>query len=79
MAAALIQPLAWELPYVTDGAIKRKRRKEKVGVNEPIPSALFVWIPLFRPQPMLENYKKHFFFKIIVILPYGLIFSMTPN
>lgn len=27
-AAALIQPLAWELPYATDAALKRKKRKE---------------------------------------------------
>ena len=26
-AAALIQPLAWEPPYVTGAAIKRKRKK----------------------------------------------------
>ena len=26
-AAALIQPLAWELPYATDVALKRKKKK----------------------------------------------------
>ena len=28
-AAALIQPLEWELPYTTGLAIKRKKRKER--------------------------------------------------
>ena len=27
-AAALIQPLAWELPYATDAALKRQKRKK---------------------------------------------------
>ena len=27
-AAALIQPLAWELPYVTDAAVKKKTTKK---------------------------------------------------
>ena len=26
-AAALIRPLAWELPYITDASLKRKRKK----------------------------------------------------
>ena len=28
-AAALLQPLAWELPYATGAAIKRKKKKKK--------------------------------------------------
>ena len=28
-AAALIQPLVWELPYATDAAIKRKRKRKR--------------------------------------------------
>ena len=28
-AADLIQPLAWELPYATDAALKRKKQKQK--------------------------------------------------
>lgn len=28
-AAALIQPVAWELLYATDAAIKRKRRRRR--------------------------------------------------
>ena len=28
-ATAPIQPLAWELPYATDSAIERKKRKKK--------------------------------------------------
>lgn len=28
-AAALIQPLAWELPYATGVALKRKKKKQK--------------------------------------------------
>ena len=28
-AAALIQPLAWELPYVTEAALKRFQKKKK--------------------------------------------------
>ena len=31
-AAAPIQPLAWELPYATAVAIKRKRKKEQTVV-----------------------------------------------
>ena len=29
MATALIQPLAWELPYASSAALKSKRKKEK--------------------------------------------------
>ena len=29
VATALIQPLAWELPYATDMALKSKKRKKK--------------------------------------------------
>ena len=28
-AAVLIPPLAWELPYVADGALKKKKKKKK--------------------------------------------------
>ena len=28
-AAALIQPLAWELPYAAGAALKRKKKKKK--------------------------------------------------
>ena len=28
-AAALIQPLTWELPYATGAVLKRKRKKKK--------------------------------------------------
>ena len=28
-ATALIQPLAWELPYVIEAAVKRKRKKKE--------------------------------------------------
>ena len=28
-AAALIQPLAWELPYAADKALKSKKKKER--------------------------------------------------
>ena len=28
-AAALMGPLAWELPYATDMALKRQKKKEK--------------------------------------------------
>ena len=30
-ARALIQPLAWELPYAIGGALKRKKRKNVTG------------------------------------------------
>ena len=30
-AAALIQPLAWDLPYATGVALKRKKRKRSPG------------------------------------------------
>ena len=30
-AAALIQPLAWELPYASGAAIKRKKKKNTTG------------------------------------------------
>jgi len=29
LAAALIQPLAWELPYASDAALKRQKTKDK--------------------------------------------------
>ena len=28
-AAALIQPLTWELPYAADGALKKKKKKKR--------------------------------------------------
>ena len=30
-AVALTQPLAWELPYAADAALKRKKEKKKKG------------------------------------------------
>ena len=36
VAAALIQPLAWEPPYATCAALKRKKRKENKEKNRPI-------------------------------------------
>ena len=32
-AAALIQPLAWELPYALGGALKRQKKKKKKKSN----------------------------------------------
>ena len=29
VAVALIRPLVWELPYATEAAVKRKKRKKK--------------------------------------------------
>ena len=29
VATVLIQPLAWELPYATDAALKRQKKKKK--------------------------------------------------
>ena len=47
-AAALIQPLAWELPYAADAAIKspppkKRKEKEKNPMKNPIP---FISAPL---------------------------------
>ena len=33
-AAALIRPLAWELPYVTGAALKRQKEKKKKKKEE---------------------------------------------
>ena len=33
-ATALIQPLAWELPYASDVALKNKRQKKKKSVSD---------------------------------------------
>ena len=30
-AAALIQPLAWELPYAAGAALKRKKKKKNIN------------------------------------------------
>ena len=35
VAAALIRPLAWELPYATGAAVKRKKKSGKVIVLLP--------------------------------------------
>ena len=32
-AAALIQPLDWELPYITGVALRRKKKKEKKNAH----------------------------------------------
>ena len=46
-AAALIQPLAWELPYATGVALKRKKEKKRNnGLN------FFFFFCLFRAAPM---------------------------
>ena len=31
--AAMIQPLAWELPYAADVALKRKRERKEIGIK----------------------------------------------
>ena len=33
-ATALIQPLAWELPYATDAALTKKKKKKKKKKRE---------------------------------------------
>ena len=38
LAAALIQPLAWELPYASDAALKRQKTKDKKKKKKKIPS-----------------------------------------
>ena len=35
--AALIQPLAWELPYDTGVALKRKKKKKRISHYSPSP------------------------------------------
>ena len=41
-AVAPIQPLAWELPYATDAALKRKKQKlQKYGVHDLIKIKFF--------------------------------------
>ena len=42
-AAALIQPLVWELPYASDAALKRQQNKTKCGIGY---VARSVFIPL---------------------------------
>ena len=34
-AVALIRPLAWESPYATSEALKRKKKKKKIGKEVP--------------------------------------------
>ena len=34
MAAALIQPLAWELSYATNAALKKKKKKKRERERE---------------------------------------------
>ena len=38
VAAVLIRPLAWELPYAADAALKKKKRKKaKTKITELLP------------------------------------------
>ena len=53
-AAALIQPLAWELPYAAGAALKRKKKKKKKRERETIKGSTFPDI-LFHIQHFISQ------------------------
>ena len=44
-AVALIQPLAWELPYAAGAALKSKKKKKNSSAPHSIPTIQFMMFP----------------------------------
>ena len=55
VAATLIQPLAWELPYAMSVALKAKREKKEKKLQGHFLDSM-VWIYLV-PSPSFRNFK----------------------
>ena len=54
-AAALIQPLTWELPYATRVALKRKKVKKDRGNKDELGNACWImWFALTFLNPILS-------------------------